>query len=287
MNVILERTASLSSGRVRRLLFHYLLFLMLTLLGVFALLEYAGLNFDPRWMVWLVPGVIPVSLAVLSTWAEGEGPARREPAAWTQYALIGLAMFAVWAGVYFLVGKLTDPSRVRYLPMYLEARIPLRPSYTLVYILLYPIFLLPYFVIRDRAAIQRLVAADLLMFATCSAAFLAVPVAFDRPALPTGTNEFGIWVLEIVRGSDPAWNCLPSEHCAAAMVAALAIWEGNRKVGAFALFAALMIGVSTLYTKQHYVVDVLAGYGVSFSIHWALRWSKSFAPSPSGATDNG
>lgn len=277
--------ASVSSGRLRRLIFHYIFFLMVTLLVVFGLIEFVGLDFDPQWMVWLVPAVIPVSLSVLFTWAEGTKPATEEPAAWPHYALVGLVCFGIWAGVYFLTGKFTDPTRVRYLPMYLEAHIPLHSSFAVVYILLYPIFLLPFFVIRDRATFQRLVAADLLMFATCSAAFLAVPVAFDRPPLPSPPPDFGLWVLTLVRGSDPAWNCLPSEHCAAAMVAALAIWENNRKVGAFAIFATLMIGVSTLYTKQHYVVDVLAGYGVSFSIHWALRWSRSFEAAPSGATD--
>jgi len=275
-----------SHGRIRRFIFYYVAALMLTCQGLFLLLE-LGFDFDPRFMVWLVPAPIPIGLAVAALLIEGPEPARQEPRAWTSWALAGLAMFGLWAGSYFVVGKVTDPSRVRFLPAILEAHIPLRPSFTLLYITLYPIFGLPFFVVRERPMFQRLVAGYLLMFVACSIAFLAIPIAFDRPPLPPPPHDFGTWVLSIVRGTDPAWNCMPSEHCTAAMIAALATWEACRKAGAFALLGALLIGVSTLFTKQHYVVDVLAGYGLAFAIHWALRWAKSFEPWKRQSTVNG
>lgn len=277
-------SAFFQSGRVRRLLFWYVAMLMAVCEALFVLTEWVGLDFAPRYMVWMVPAVLPVSLAAIALWLEGDRVARHESPAWTQWAFIGAVMFGVWAGVYFLSGRMTDPARVRFLPVFIESQIPFRPNYSLLYLLLYPIFLLPFFTVRDRVAMQRLVAADLLMLATCSAAFLTVPVAFDRPPLPPGPWPLGTWILSLVQGNDPTWNCLPSEHCAAAMVAALACWEANRKVGVFAMVATLAIGVSTLYTKQHYLVDVLAGYGLSISIHAALRWARSFEPAATSAT---
>jgi membrane-associated phospholipid phosphatase len=279
MNLRTE-TASPLSGRFRRLVLFYVASLMGSLQVVFGLVEYGGFDFEPRMMVWIIPAILPISVAALWVFSEEPQASAREPSQWIQWGLVAAMMFAIWAGLYFLVGRFTDPSRVRYLPALFESTIPFRPSYTILYVLLYPIFLLPFFAVRDRLAFQRLVSADLLMFATCTATFLAIPVAFDRPPLPLGPTDFSAWVLALVRGSDPPWNCLPSEHCAAAMVAALATWEADRKMGAFAFFTTILIGISTLFTKQHYLVDVLSGYGVAASIHFALRWSHSFEAEP-------
>lgn len=42
-------------------------------------------------------------------------------------------------------------------------------------------------------------------------------------------------------------------------VSALVCWRVHRGVGAAALIWAALIGVSTVFTTQHYVVDVVAG----------------------------
>ena len=138
-------------------------------------------------------------------------------------------------------------------------------------------FLLPFFVVRERAAFRRLIAGDLLLFAACSVIFVAFPVAFERPPLPPQPWDLGAWVLSLVQGNDPPWNCLPSEHCAVALLAALATRESDRRVGAYALVTALLIGLSTLYTKQHYLVDVLAGYGIALIIYRALKRGGAWA----------
>lgn len=270
----LDEHVSTRSGRIRRLLLHYILFVMVGPQLVFALVLFGGFDFDQGAMKLFIPVLFPISLSALFVFSEPPQVARSEPAAWWRWALAAALMFGVWAGSYFLVGKLIDPARVRFLPSALEDQVPFRPAFSLVYILLYPIFLLPFFAVRDRDAFRRLVAGYLLMFATCSAAFLIIPVAFDRPALPPPPHDLGTWILSLVHGSDPAWNCLPSEHCAVAMLASLMTWEANKRIGAFGFFTTLMIGLSTLYTKQHYLVDVLAGYGVSLCIFFALRRAR-------------
>jgi membrane-associated phospholipid phosphatase len=41
----------------------------------------------------------------------------------------------------------------------------------------------------------------------------------------------------------------------------------HRGVGLVALVWAAIIGVSTLYTKQHYVVDVIAGIAIAYAAY--------------------
>ena len=116
--------------------------------------------------------------------------------------------------------------------------------------------------------------------------FLAMPVAFDRPGLATTTPNFAEWALQLVYGRDPPWNCMPSTHCAVAMLSALALLETGRGVGWFGMFTAAAIGVSTLYTKQHYVVDVLAGFTLAAVTWKTLQWiwrNPAVVPEPARA----
>ena len=59
--------------------------------------------------------------------------------------------------------------------------------------------------------------------------------------------------------SHPRHHKFPSLHVAYSFVSALTCYRVHRGVGAVAALWAALIGVSTLYTKQHYVADVIAG----------------------------
>jgi membrane-associated phospholipid phosphatase len=50
-------------------------------------------------------------------------------------------------------------------------------------------------------------------------------------------------------------------------VAALACYRVHRQVGIAAIVWAGLIGVSTVYTKQHYVVDVVAGTAMGVAVY--------------------
>ena len=222
---------------------------------------------------------LPLVLATGGVLLERGREAAREPEAWWRWTLCGAGVYLVWAVVYFAIGKLVDPSRVHLLRSPLEARIPLLPSFSLLYVLLYPMYLFPFFVVRDKAVLIRLLVADILMLPICSVLFIAVPVSFERvTTLPV--TDLGSWLLSVVWSADVTWNCMPSEHCMAAMIATLAIIESKRNVGYFALFTTILIGLSTLFTKQHYLVDVLAGYAGAVAIYAALKRLPRFAAAP-------
>ena len=58
---------------------------------------------------------------------------------------------------------------------------------------------------------------------------------------------------------DPPYNCFPSLHVAHSFVSALTCLRVHRGVGIVALISASLVALSTLFTKQHYVLDVIAG----------------------------
>jgi membrane-associated phospholipid phosphatase len=67
------------------------------------------------------------------------------------------------------------------------------------------------------------------------------------------------WGLRLLYQADPPYNCFPSLHVAHSFVSALTCYRVHRGVGITAVLCATLVGLSTLFTKQHYVLDVIAG----------------------------
>ena len=90
-----------------------------------------------------------------------------------------------------------------------------------------------------------------------------------------GGDGFAAWSLRLLYDIDTPYGCFPSLHVAWAFVSALTCYRVHAGVGWVAAGWATLIAVSTLYTKQHYVVDVIAGAlarGQNRS-HWTdLAW---------------
>ena len=88
--------------------------------------------------------------------------------------------------------------------------------------------------------------------------FLLYPTRAPRPADVIGEG-FGVWGLRLLYQMDPPYNCFPSIHVAHSFVSALTCYRVNRRVGIGAGLCASIVSVSTLFTKQHYVIDLPAG----------------------------
>lgn len=158
------------------------------------------------------------------------------------------------------------PPRTRHVPeLALDRVLPLVPSWAIVYGALYLfLILLPLFIVRQDELIRRTVYAYLLIWITAYVFFFAVyPTAAPRPDQVSGTG-FAVWGLRALYSSDPPYNCFPSLHVAHSFVSALACSRVHRRVGIIAMLSATLVAFSTLFTKQHYVSDVVAGVFLAF-----------------------
>ncbi len=153
------------------------------------------------------------------------------------------------------------PPRTRHVPELALDRIwPLVPVWAIVYGALYLfLILLPIFVVRSQELIRRTVRAYLLIWITAYGFFfVAYPTAAPRPDQVSGEG-FVVWGLRALYSADPPYNCFPSLHVAHSFVSALAVSRVHRRLGIMALISATLVALSTLFTKQHYVLDVVAG----------------------------
>ena len=149
----------------------------------------------------------------------------------------------------------------------LDRAIPLQPTWALVYGALYLfLILLPVFVVRHDDLIRRTVFAFLSVWITAYVCFLIYPTVAPRPEQVTG-NGFGAWGLRTLYDADPPYNCFPSLHVAHSFVAALASYRVHRSLGVIAGACATLVALSTLFTKQHYVADVVVGALMAFAAY--------------------
>jgi membrane-associated phospholipid phosphatase len=89
-----------------------------------------------------------------------------------------------------------------------------------------------------------------------------------------------VWGLRALYSSDPPYNSFPSLHVAHSFVSALACSRVHRRLGIIAMIAATLVAFSTLFTKQHYVLDVVAGVSLAFVAYGIFLRSYSFDQIP-------
>ncbi|MGP1348845.1 MAG: hypothetical protein ACTTK0_04295 [Stomatobaculum sp.] len=162
--------------------------------------------------------------------------------------------------------------------------IPFVPGWIFVYILWFPLIALyPLALFRASAAMYgayiAAIAADIVLSLVC---YLAYPTSFQRP-LPPDT-AVGRVVQAVYRGSYRGLNCAPSMHCSMCyLIIVTAFLCPALSFGVRVTAALLSFGIvlSTLYTKQHVLIDVLSalplaaicwGVGVRWSAAPLLRW---------------
>jgi len=167
--------------------------------------------------------------------------------------LVCLVPFYIFIGIFVTPGR---AMRVPELP--LDRILPLSPAWSVVYGSHLILVLLPFLVVRREELIRRTVLAYLMIWICSFLCFLSYPTAAPRPAAVVG-EDFFAWLLRIIYAADPPYNCFPSLHVAHTLVSACACLHIHRGVAAGLGLWAFLIGVSTLFTKQHYTLDVIAG----------------------------
>ena len=152
----------------------------------------------------------------------------------------------------------------------LDAAIPVWPVWAIIYGALYLwLILMPVFVVREEAHVRRTFWAYLSVWIVAYVVFFAYPTGAPRPKSVDG-DGFAVWGLLLLYASDPPYNCFPSLHVAHSFISALTCYRVHHRTGQVATVAAALVAISTLFTKQHWVLDVIAGAAMAYGAYWLL-----------------
>ena len=231
-----------------------------------------GLNALPqdrrRAIEWsLILGAVTLAIAV------GLVGDHRMPgvAAYVLPALPGLLTFVVWRSLlasalvslmpmYFVIALVVRDRGIFHAPeLALDRMMGLRPSWVFVYASLYIfVVVLPLLVLRGRDLFRQTMRGYLAVMLTAYAGFLVYPTSAPRVEELTGSG-FTAWMLRLFYSIDAPYNCFPSLHVAYSFVSAFACYRVHHGLGVTAIVWAALIAVSTVFTKQHYAIDAIAG----------------------------
>ncbi len=152
----------------------------------------------------------------------------------------------------------------------LDERIPFVPGWVWIYsFLYYPAILCVNLVVSSADEFNRVAASYLLLLALQSAFFVVLPVRTpehwrserDGPGL---SQRF----LCFVQRFDAPSNSFPSMHTSVAVLTAMHL---TGTFGSAVWAFPVLIGISCLFTKQHYLVDLPAGAGLGWVAHEGYR----------------
>jgi membrane-associated phospholipid phosphatase len=169
------------------------------------------------------------------------------------------AAFMFLLPMYFVIGQATA-SAPHYQPfIWLDHAMPLWPAWIAVYGSLYMCaFLLPLVIVRGDELFRQSMKAYIFVMLVAYVGFWLYPTTAPLTEKQV-VSGFAEWSLQLFYDIDQPYGCFPSLHVAYSFVGALACYRMHRGVGIGAALWSVLIGLSTVYTKQHFVVDAIAG----------------------------
>lgn len=143
-----------------------------------------------------------------------------------------------------------------YMPW--ELRIPLVPAMIVPYWSIDLLFVMSFFLCASVRELQTLTLRLGAAIGVAGFCFLLFPLRTAYPP-PTVGGLFGV-MFDVLHGFDMPYNCAPSLHIAIAVIlGALYVPKTPRRWRWLAVCGFVLIGISTLLTWQHHVIDVVSG----------------------------
>lgn len=169
---------------------------------------------------------------------------------------------------YFLLNEVTAQREfVYHLDLPFERNLPLYPALIFAYLLEFAFMALAYLMIDDLAYFKKVVCAVLLCVTFHFVVYLVFPVEYRlRPEIDPDKGwayllvDFYYWI-------DRPFNCFPSLHVSNVFLISFFMQRFRRGMGWFLLPVSILVAVSVVLVKQHYVADVVAGVFVGWFIY--------------------
>ena len=155
----------------------------------------------------------------------------------------------------------------------LDKAIPFIPATIWIYLTEYFLFISVYLLYKDLANLNKYLYSFMGMQIVSVLIFIFYPTIYPRAdfPLPTNAHSLTIQVFSYFRILDLPTNCLPSLHISSCYLSAFIFLEEQREKFWFFFLWATAIGLSTLTTKQHYIVDVVAGLLMAYIFYWLFH----------------
>ncbi len=185
----------------------------------------------------------------------------------TRNLIMASLLFIIALPGYLLINAFCSIENAVSLGFSLDDKIPFLPWTISIYYWIYILIFLPILTIRNFELFNAVAKAYAFGIFISLSIFLIFPVTIKRPVIinPENFFEWWVWVNYTI---DRPTTLFPSMHVSNAILSALSIFRWSKKIGYPALIFSIMICLSTLTVKQHFIVDVIAGFILALSAYW-------------------
>lgn len=191
-----------------------------------------------------------------------------------------LLAISVWALCYFSINAYTEGKNTHILVLPFEDKIPFIPYFIIFYFSTYVLAILPYFIVKDIVAYRNFILSFIIIVFISSIVYLIYPVETIRPDF-ISDNVFLKMIAMLYTIAKP-YNLFPSMHVSLSALAVIICFRYNKKLGHWLIFLLVMIIFSTLFVKQHYIVDLVAALVLAFLIYYIIFIKEIFKVKSSG-----
>lgn len=190
------------------------------------------------------------------------------------YKLFLLGAFSVAYGFFYLFPNFFPLTTPRYLPLLpIDVHTPLIPWTFAIYLSDYLMVFVVIALIPDKEHFNSMARMSFGVLIVSGIFFLLFPTTYPRPPYPEVENPVIAFMMGLVAVADMPTNCFPSMHVAITSVAMWATRPFRTRLQFFFWLWGTLIFISTMTTKQHYLVDIFGGLGVMAfvaTLEWAL-----------------
>ena len=193
--------------------------------------------------------------------------------------LILILLLVLYETFMYLITKLT-PMDVNLIGNYLDNKIPFVSQFVYAYISWYAmLFIIPYiFYKKNVNSFNKYYIVILLCITLVSFIYMFYPTTINRAdILLSGIS--GKLVNLIYKIDTPVLNCFPSMHCLVSFVFIyISLCDKNisKYLRIFIVLWSVLVILSTLFIKQHVLVDVISAFVLSILVYKLVGKIKFF-----------
>jgi membrane-associated phospholipid phosphatase len=177
------------------------------------------------------------------------------------YQIAGPILVILWAVIHFAINQRVVSNN----PGYHSTRIgwdnqfPFMPAFTIPYLSGYLLSVSAYFAFVSSPYLPRVIFGYALLMIIGGLSYIVYPCKVERRENLEGTTLSTKLLAAFQRTFEP-YNSFPSMHVGFSLFSALFILIlGNEVMGVVALLWTVLVAASTLFTKLHHFLDIVAG----------------------------
>lgn len=192
-----------------------------------------------------------------------------------KYVIVPLIFVFTYQNIVYFLTKLIN----QFLPHHTlitkyDSMIPLIPSFSIIYLGCYLFWVWNYMLVgkTTKEHFYKFITCIFVSYTLCAMTFVIYPTVIDRPEVTV--NSFSTFLLHYIFASDTPNNLFPSMHCLVSWLCYLGIKSKPqipRWYQITSLCIAILVCISTVTVKQHYIVDIFAGVLLAELIYYLTQ----------------